>query len=157
MSKNNAGWFIASAAVALLMVAPAAIHAQSMEDQPQGHEHMHGQMQGDDAGSFACCQQKKEEMKEMHAKQEAVQAELDRLAELVQNTGGKAQQAAMADLLVKLVEQRGQMSEMMLMHPEKMHHMKSGDMAGCPMMTKKHGEKSAEETPAEAEDHSQHH
>ena len=95
--------------------------------------------------------------KEMHADQEKIQAELDELVELVQSTTGHAQQAAMADLLTKLVEQRAHMGGMMQMHPEMMKGMMSEGMSDCPMMKKMHTEKHAEKAPAEGEDHSQHH
>ena len=157
MSRKTTGSFITAAAIALLVGAPALVQAQSAEEQPQGHEHMHGQMQSSDVGSSSCCQQMAAKKKEMMADQQQIQAELDELLVLVQSTTGHAQQAAMADLLTMLVEQRGRKGGMMKMHPELMKNMGSSDMANCPMMKNMQGEKSTDEPSADAEDHSQHH
>lgn len=156
MLRKITGTFITAAAIALLVGAPGSLHAQSAEEQPQGHEHMHGQTQSGEGETSSCCQQMTEKKKAMHADQEKTQAEIDGLLELVQSTTGHAQQAAMADLLTKLVEQRAHMGGMMQMHPEMMKHMKSGDMTDCPMMKKMNAEEITEAQSIEDQDHSQH-
>ena len=158
MSRKTTGSFITAAAIALFVGAPALVQAQSTDEQPQGHQHMHGQMQaGEDTESPSCCQQMAEKKTAMHAKQAEVQAELEQLVAVVNSTTGDTQQAAIAELLTKLVAQKGHAGGMMQMHPEMMKGMMSEGMSDCPMMKKKHAEKGAEAPAPETEDHSQHH
>lgn len=150
-----------AAAVALLVGTPGLMHAQSAENEPQGHQHMQGQMHGGDMGDEeetpSCCQGMMAKKKEMQAQQEKTQAELDLIVARINTTTGETQQAAMAELLTKLVAQRAQMGGMMEMHSEMMQKKKSGGMSDCPMMQKMQGEQDAETPSGEGDEHSQHH
>jgi hypothetical protein len=158
--------FASMAAITLLAAAPATGVAQTPEQkQPGGmHEGMHGTMAMGDSGEMMDCKQMMAKMKEMHAKQQQMQAELDELASRMNATSGSTQQEVMAELLTKLVEQRGAMQEMMMkMQPMMMQHMQhmqpsdEGGMSDCPMMQKMQSEKDAEASPDDDDEHSHHH
>lgn len=146
------------AAVALLTALPALAIAQPYE---QGK--MHGGMQGE-SSTMMDCQQMVKMKEQVQAKQEQMQVELDGMVAHMNAVSGKAQQQAMAELLTKLVEQRGAMQPMMMeMQPMMMGHMmqhmqsgKMGDMSDCPMMKSMQGKDDG--TKSENSDkHSEHH
>jgi len=162
MFRKIRGAFITATAITVLVALPGSSSAQSASESPSGHEQMHGHMEsgeavGDEEGATSCCGQMADKKKEMHAKQQEVQAELNQLVARIESSTGDTQQAAMADLLSKLVEQRGHMVGMMQMQPEMMKGMASGGMSDCPMMKNMKAGMSADEVPADDEDHSQHH
>lgn len=162
MFKRMKGTLTMVAAIALLVGVPGFMHAQSTENPPPGHQHMQGEMHGEDMEGGeetpACCQQMMAKKKAMHAMQAETQAELDLIVARINSTTGATQQAAMAELLTKLVAQRSQMGGMMEMHSEMMGKMMSGGMSDCPTMKKMQGEKESTEKPSGDEDeHSEHH
>jgi len=162
MSKRLNATFITATTIAMFAVGPGLLAAQTAEEQPPGHQHMHGQMESgeavsDEEGTSSCCQKSAEKMKAMHAKQQQIQTELDQLVSLMNSTTGEPQLKAMADLLTKLVEQRGHMTGMMQMDSAMMKEMMSGDMSDCPMMMKTQASTDTEKSAADDEDHAQHH
>ena len=162
MSKRLKITFITVTTIAVFAAGPSLLAAQSAEEQPSGHQHMHGHMESgeavtDEEGTSSCCKKSAENMKAMHAKQQQIQAELDQLVSKMNSTTGETQLKAMADLLTKLVEQREFTGGMMQMNSAMMKEMMSGDMTDCPMMKKMQAKNDSEGSSAGDEDHSQHH
>lgn len=161
MSRKPTGTLITLGIVILLAGTSTIATAQTADSQSGTHQHEHDQMQDETAQGTAepttHCQRMQEKKAEMHAKQKKIQAELDRLVAQMNSTTGESQQAFIAELLTKLVENRKHMAGMMQMDPEMMKEMMSGHMADCPMMNKSHAKTAGEASPTDASDHSQHH
>ena len=161
MLKKMTGTFITIGALALITAAPGLSLAQTNVEDTKEHEHMHGKMKsgGSDENTEAssCCQKMSEKKMAMHEKHLDSQAELDQLVSRVNSTTGDEQQAAIAELLTKIVQQRQQMGQMMHTHSEMMKGKMAGGMSDCPMMKK--NDEPATPDPADKgdEDHSEHH
>jgi chromosome segregation ATPase len=123
---------VAMTAMALLVVAPGVVNAQSADAQQnrqgQTQDHMtaaKSMMNAADHGSKTDCQQMQAKMTAMRAEREQMQAKLDELEAKVEQTTGAKQQAAMAELLTTMVDQRRAMNGMM----SEMQTMMTGHMA----------------------------
>ena len=132
---------LAPMAVAALLVAlPAAGLAQSTDKGKKPAD-----MQGE-SSEMMDCQQVSKMQEKMLDEQQQMQTDLDETVVRMNAASGNAQQKAMAELLTKLVENRGAMQDMMAkMQPMMMQHMmqhvasgKTGGMSDCPMMKAMH-------------------
>ena len=129
----------------LLLAAPWVATAQEKAPtHPPGHPPGHAMHKpGEHAaqGEHSCADMM-EKHKEMQARMQAADAELDRLVAAMQAAKGEAKVEAAAAAVAALVEQRKAMHAMMMEHqPMMMAHMTGhGEgMAACPMMKKMHG------------------
>jgi hypothetical protein len=105
---------------ALLAMSPGVAGAQTAGAQQNQPPPMQRHMDGSNTmtgtagqGSTMNCQHMRTTMQEMRAKREQMQATLDELAAKVKATHGAEQQAAMAELLTTMVDQRHIMNDMM--------------------------------------------